>query len=200
MTYKKYTDPRARATRDKIVNAYAELLSEKDREYISINDICSKSHINRSTFYRHYLNLSDIEEDIEKTVLNKFMQLLDNIDLDDFLHGRKEFLNTVNETIVSEIGFYSKILLVNQNVSFLEKINSSIRDRLRTTLIAKTSIPPAQIDLILTFAVAGRTAVYRRWIINGFKPSAEVVSESNRLPKLYQKCWKRYLLPGLIIF
>ena len=80
MTYKKYTDPRARATRDKIVNAYAELLSEKDREYISINDICSKSHINRSTFYRHYLNLSDIEADIEKSVLNKFMQLIEQED------------------------------------------------------------------------------------------------------------------------
>ena len=194
MTYKKYTDPRARATRDKIVNAYAELLSEKDREYISINDICSKSHINRSTFYRHYLNLSDIEEDIEKTVLNKFMQLLDNTDLDDFLYGRKEFLNTVNETIVSEIGFYSKILLVNQNVGFLEKINSIIRERLRATLVTKTEIPPAQIDLILTFAVAGRTAVYRRWIINGFKPSAEVVSEM--LEKISSSGFDYFLIDG----
>ena len=162
MTYKKYTDPRARATRDKIVNAYAELLSEKDREYISINDICSKSHINRTTFYRHYLNLSDIEADIEKSVLNKFMQLMDNADLDDFLYGRKEFLNAVNEVIVSEIGFYSKILLVNQNVGFLEKINSIIRERLMATLVTKTEIPPAQIDLILTFAVA----VIFLWIIS----------------------------------
>jgi len=61
MSYKKYTDPRARATRDK------------------------------TTFYRHYLNLSDIEEDIEKIVLNKFMQLLDNTDLDDFFTGAKSF-------------------------------------------------------------------------------------------------------------
>ena len=194
MINRKYTDPRARATRDRIVNAYVELLLEEERESISINDICSRSQINRTTFYRHYLNISDIEEDIEKTVLNKFMQLLDNTDLDDFLYGRKEFLNTVNETIVSEIGFYSKILLVNQNVSFLEKINSSIRDRLRTTLVAKTSIPPAQIDLILTFAVAGRTAVYRRWIINGFKPSAEVVSEM--LEKITSSGFDYFLIEG----
>ena len=194
MINRKYTDPRARATRDRIVNAYVKLLLEEERESISINDICSRSQINRTTFYLHYLNISDIEEDIEKTVLNKFMQLLDNTDLDDFLYGRKEFLNTVNETIVSEIGFYSKILLVNQNVSFLEKINSSIRDRLRTTLIAKTSIPPAQIDLILTFAVAGRTAVYRRWIINGFKPSAEVVSEM--LEKISSSGFDYFLIDG----
>lgn len=177
MTCKKYTDPRARATREKIINAYAELLSEKKKDSISINDICSKGQINRTTFYRHYINISDIEKDIEKTVLNKFMQLLDNTDLDDFLYGRKEFLNAVNEMIVSEIGFYSKILLINQNVDFLEKINSVIRERLRTTLVTKTEIPPAQVDLILTFAVAGRTAVYRRWILNGFKPSADAVSE-----------------------
>ncbi len=164
MSYKKYTDPRARATRD------------------------------RTTFYRHYLNLSDIEEDIEKSVLNKFMQLMDNADLDDFLYGRKEFLNAVNETIVSEIGFYSKILLVNQNVGFLEKINSIIRERLRATLVTKTEIPLAQIDLILTFAVAGRTAVYRRWIINGFKPSAEVVSEM--LEKISSSGFDYFLVDG----
>ena len=60
MINRKYTDPRARATRDKIISAYAELLSEKGSGNISVNDLCVKSHINRTTFYRHYLNLSDI--------------------------------------------------------------------------------------------------------------------------------------------
>ena len=177
MVHKKYTDPRASATRIKIINSYVELLTEKERASISINDICSKGRINRTTFYHHYLNILDVEADIEDTILDKFTQLLNNTDLKDFLYGRKEFLTAVNEIIVSDLRFFSKILLVNQRIDFLEKINVAIKDRLRDELTEKTSIPPAQVELILTFAVAGRVAVYRRWIINNFVPSADIVSE-----------------------
>ena len=173
----KNPDPRIRATRDKIINAYVDLLVEKERDFISINDICLRSKINRTTFYRHYLNLSSIEDDIEEIVLDRFKVLLNNTNLEDFLYGRKEFLKAVNEIIVTDIGFYSKILMVNQKTGFLERINSSIKERLRVTLRSKTSLSPAQVELILTFAVAGRVAVYRRWIINNFVPSADVVSE-----------------------
>ncbi|MBQ7445120.1 MAG: TetR/AcrR family transcriptional regulator [Clostridia bacterium] len=177
MLYRNCSDPRARATRDEIIKAYAELLSQRDRDYISVNDLCEASNINRTTFYRHYKTIADIEADIEDIVLSRFKVLLENTDLDDFIYGRKQFLEKVNEEIMSEIGFYSKILLANQNINFLEKINYTVREKLKATLNSKTSIPPAQIDMILTFAVAGRIAVYRKWIIDGFSPSAEAVSE-----------------------
>ena len=159
------------------MKAYAGLLSQRDRDYISVNDLCEASNINRTTFYRHYKTIADIEADIEDIVLSRFKVLLENTDLDDFIYGRKQFLEKVNEEIMSEIGFYSKILLANQNINFLEKINYTVREKLKATLNSKTSIPPAQIDMILTFAVAGRIAVYRKWIIDGFSPSAEAVSE-----------------------
>lgn len=177
MLYRNCSDPRARATRDEIMKAYAGLLSQRDRDYISVNDLCEASNINRTTFYRHYKTIADIEADIEDIVLSRFKVLLENTDLDDFIYGRKQFLEKVNEEIMSEIGFYSKILLANQNINFLEKINYTVREKLKATLNSKTSIPPAQIDMILTFAVAGRIAVYRKWIIDGFSPSAEAVSE-----------------------
>lgn len=177
MLYRNCLDPRARATRDEIIKAYAGLLSQRDRYYISVNDLCEASNINRTTFYRHYKTIADIEADIEDIVLSRFKVLLENTDLDDFIYGRKQFLEKVNEEILSDIGFYSKILLANQNINFLENINYTVREKLKATLNSKTSIPPAQIDMILTFAVAGRIAVYRKWIIDGFSPSAEVVSE-----------------------
>ena len=122
------------------------------------------------------------------------MKLLDNTDLDDFLYGRKAFLNAVNEAIVSEIGFYSKILLANQDIGFLERINSAVKERLMATLVSKTELSPEKIELILTFAVAGRIAVYRKWIINGFKPSAEVVSEM--LEKISSSGFDYFLIDG----
>ncbi len=177
MLYRNCKDPRARATRNTVINAYAELLSLKDRNYISVSELCEAAKITRTTFYRHYNTIADIEADIEDIVLFRFNELLNSADLCDFIHGRKQFLDSVNAEIMSEPGFYTKILLVNRNVGFLEKINNSIKDKLKSTLQSATLMLPAQIELVLSFAVAGRIAVYRKWIMDGFSPSAEAVSE-----------------------
>ena len=40
--------------------AFLQLLEKKDFEYISIKEICEKAGVNRSTFYLHYDNISDL--------------------------------------------------------------------------------------------------------------------------------------------
>jgi len=171
-------DPRAIDSKNKIIKAYTKLLSQKDRDYISINELCELSHINRTTFYRHYKSLSDIEADIENTVLEKINELFLKANFQDYMTGREQFLGDVYKLITSDIEFYSMILLSNQKIGLLERIIRVVRDRLRTTMTAKTSISPAQIDLILTFVIAGRIAVYRKWILDGYMPPEEVVSET----------------------
>lgn len=44
----------------KMDKAFLQLLEKKDFEYISIKEICEKAGVNRSTFYLHYDNISDL--------------------------------------------------------------------------------------------------------------------------------------------
>ena len=152
------------------------MLSETKPEYVSALEICRIAKIHRSTFYRHYEGLSDIDVDIENMVLITFSDILDNTPLDDFVNGRKKFLRTVSETIKSDLSFYTKVLLVNQRVGFIEKIDATIRNKLKETLSDKTNLSNDEIDYVFTFAVAGRIAVYRKWILSGFKQSEETIS------------------------
>ena len=176
MSHLRKQDPRSAATKEKIIEAYVQLLSETKTEFISASDICEIANIHRSTFYRHYESTNDIEIDIENTVLKTFSDILDNTPLDDFLNGRKEFLRTVSETIKSDLPFYTKILLVNQRVGFIEKINETIRNKLKETLSDRTDLSGDEIDYVFTFAVAGRVAVYRKWIMSGFQQSEDTIS------------------------
>ena len=176
MSHLRKQDPRSAATKEKIINAYIQLLSETKPEYVSALEICGIAKIHRSTFYRHYEGLSDIEVDIENMVLKTFSDILDNTPLDDFVNGRKEFLRKVSETIKSDLSFYTKVLLINQRVSFIEKIDATIRNKLKETLSDKTNLSDDEIDYVFTFAVAGRIAVYRKWILSGFKQSEETIS------------------------
>ena len=176
MSHSRKQDPRSAATKEKIINAYIQLLSETKPEYISALEICEIANIHRSTFYRHYEGINDIEIDIEKTVLKTFSGILDNTPLDDFINGRKTFLRTVSETIRNDLSFYTKVLLVNRRVGFIEKIDATIRNKLKETLSEKTELSDDEIDYVFTFAVAGRIAVYRKWILSGFKQSEDTIS------------------------
>ena len=176
MSHSRKQDPRSAATKEKIINAYIQLLSETKPEYISALEICEIANIHRSTFYRHYESINDIEIDIEKMVLKTFSDILDNTPLDDFINGRKTFLRTVSETIRNDLSFYTKVLLVNRRVGFIDNINATIRNKLKETLSEKTELSDDEIDYVFTFAVAGRVAVYRKWIISGFKQSEDTIS------------------------
>lgn len=73
--------------------------------------------------------------------------------------------------------FFSKLLLVDRKIEFVEKIDARISDKLKTALRTYTELPEKYMNTVFTFAVAGRVAVYRKWILGGCKESMDDLSE-----------------------
>ena len=75
-------------TRNKIVNSFIEVSKEKGVEGVTVSDIIKKAQINRSTFYRHYTDKIDLEEQIEDQIIgeikaaNSDLKETDNKDID----------------------------------------------------------------------------------------------------------------------
>jgi AcrR family transcriptional regulator len=72
-------DPRVKRTRSLILEAFGELLAEKNFEAISVQDLTDRAEINRATFYAHFQDkyaLLDyfishmFMQEIEKRMLN----------------------------------------------------------------------------------------------------------------------------------
>jgi AcrR family transcriptional regulator len=53
--------------------ALINLLEHKDIDYITIKEICDKAGVNRSTFYLHYENISDLINECMEYVNQKFL-------------------------------------------------------------------------------------------------------------------------------
>ena len=51
----------------KMDEALITLLEKKDFEYITVKEICDTAGVNRSTFYLHYENTSDLLKDDDGT-------------------------------------------------------------------------------------------------------------------------------------
>ena len=57
----------------KMNKALLELLEKKDFEYITIKEICAAAGVNRSTFYLHYENTSDLLKETTQYVTDTFL-------------------------------------------------------------------------------------------------------------------------------
>ena len=49
-------DARTRRTIRKLENAFIDILETKNIDDVSVSEICSNAHVNRTTFYRYYRN------------------------------------------------------------------------------------------------------------------------------------------------
>ena len=66
----KKTDRRTIKTRKAIYNALMELLIEKPLHKITVQDISTTADINRATFYKHFLDIYDLYDQMEQDILN----------------------------------------------------------------------------------------------------------------------------------
>ena len=75
----KATDRRALRSQRAIGSAFAELLSKKELRKITVQEIVDKADVGRATFYKHYLDIYDLYEKIEKNTVTEIAMLALNI-------------------------------------------------------------------------------------------------------------------------
>lgn len=55
-------------TEKKIQDALLSLLEQKEAGDITVREVCHTANINRSTFYRHYIDISDLMDKLERQI------------------------------------------------------------------------------------------------------------------------------------
>ena len=69
-------DIRSQRTKQVIAESFLELLKEKSAARITVTEICSMASINRATFYKHYLDVPDLQGSLENEILSDFASFL----------------------------------------------------------------------------------------------------------------------------
>ena len=73
----KFTDIRYLRTEKLIFDAFTKLLSEKPYEKITVQDIADEAMINRATFYAHYADKDELQQGIQKQLLQQLSDMID---------------------------------------------------------------------------------------------------------------------------
>ena len=119
-------DLRVQRTKKALITTFSDLLETKSFENITIQDLCEKANVRRSTFYRHFNDKYDLLNHIVGTLIEYFRTLhLPEIDPKDPRQFFNKFMKDIlffisdNKTMVKSvisINIYSEVyqILYNQ--------------------------------------------------------------------------------------
>ena len=170
-------DPRTRKTKKAIRKAFAQLLTEKEFEEITVIDIAAAAEINRKTFYNYYDGVFQLVDEIENEIVRSFESVLCRIDLLEALKKPIEILKKLNDILDVDQEFYEFMVSIKTNVGLVSKINKTIKEKTKKAVIEKHIIDDQTVETILEYAISGMISVYKNWCLSDRSQPIETLSE-----------------------
>ena len=171
----------------KFDKALLSLLEKKPFEYITIREICEKAELNRSTFYLHYENTSDLLKETTAYMLENFNSYFSvdaesitskfaNCDLEDLKFVNEKYLYPYLLFIKENQRVFSAVL--SQPSAFDSKsIFQRLFDDIFKPILDRFHYPRDEQNYVMLFYVNGITAIITEWLKDGCKKSIEDISK-----------------------
>ena len=119
MNEERKIDRRILKTKKAIRNSFAELLSEKELNSITVSDVANKADINRKTFYNYYSGVYQVIDEIENELICLFDCELNDIDFQEAMKNPQLIFEKLTDIINSDIEFYGYLLKSNGSISLV---------------------------------------------------------------------------------
>ena len=161
-------------TKKKLAESMEELLLTKRFDEITVQDICEKSDICRTTFYRHFKDKYDLVGyifDGENIIIKNKCRTTES-----FFAEIKEYLDFLyNKKELSEKAFE----YIGQN-SLMDVIYecgvTSMRERIAPFFDGKI---PEDVENSIDFYISATIYLTKRWVMDGFKKTTEEMAKIN---------------------
>lgn len=117
-------DLRVIKTKKNIKDAFIELRKKYTIDEIKVNTLCEKAMVNKTTFYNHYQDIYELSEELEKEVLNNFLNSFNSIDM--LLKDTECFINGMHVALEAENGML-RVLFMDKLDELIEYIEKDIQ-------------------------------------------------------------------------
>lgn len=146
---------RKRESKLKIEKAFVELLQEKEVNDISVTQICQLAHVNRTTFYAHYLDIFDLIDKIGERMIADFHSLYED-----------EEKNKYNSNDFLKLFYHIKDNQLFYKTYFKLGLDRQLKVFHYDTKLAKEFYDNKHIDYHMDYFKAGMTAIIKKWLHN----------------------------------
>ena len=163
--------------------ALITLLEKKDFEYITIKEICDTAGVNRSTFYLHYENTSDLLKETTRYIIDKHLAYYETdqkrVSLQFKTCKRDELLFITDEYLEPYLTFIKdnqrlfKISIKQFNSLSMNEVYRKMFDHIFSPILERFNIPETEREYTMKFYLTGITAMVMEWIKNDCRESDE---------------------------
>ena len=165
--------------------ALIALLEKKDFEYITVKEICNTAGVNRSTFYLHYENTSDLLRETTRYVVDKHLAYYE-IDKQrrapDFASCRSEELLFISDKYLTP---YLTFIKDNQrlfNVSIkhfhtmnMDEVYGKMFVHIFNPILERFHVPQEERPYVMKFYLTGVFAIIMEWLDNGCSDGMDAI-------------------------
>lgn len=157
--------PKVRATKWRIVDALFDLLGEDTIDRITVAEVCAKARVNRSTFYRHFVDLYAACDYCKNEVLEHVSALMGKRFVFGVMAGRTSAMATLMEDELSAYYRYLNVLLNGRDPAFVEEVRRMARSAIGE-LLPLDGFSERQ-DIIFSAVSSMYLGLYARWLATG---------------------------------
>ena len=165
--------------------ALLSLLEKKSFSYITIREICQEAGVNRSTFYLHYENTSDLLKETTQYVLDTFLsyfpvdtqsiaQRFQDCSLSDMVFITPEYLTPSLPFIKENQRIFSTAIRQFGTMD-LRNVYNKMSLYIFNPILSRFHFPEKDRQYVMKFYLSGITAIVMQWLENDCIDSIEQI-------------------------
>lgn len=154
--------------------ALITLLEKKDFEYITIKEICDTAGVNRSTFYLHYENISDLLRETTRYIVDKhlaYYEIDQNSIFLQFKTCRRDELLFISEeyltpylTFIKDNQRLFKVSIKQFHSMHMDEVYGKMFEHIFSPILARFCVPETERGYVIKFYLTGVFAVIMEWL------------------------------------
>lgn len=158
-------DKRILRTKEKIKNALIFLLKDSTLHDITVSQLCSQAHINRSTFYVYYNNVSECFDEITDSIIEEMRNSL----YSEPVRNHEMYLRVYFQTARKYKTIFQAVHATGVHNPMIHKMVDVYNEVLHNQMY----IPYNSEHLEYSFIFSGFYGMVEAWLKNGCKESDE---------------------------
>ncbi|UFT99559.1 TetR/AcrR family transcriptional regulator [Radiobacillus kanasensis] len=174
------TDRRILRTKKAINEAFLGLLTEKEFDRITINDISERANVNRGTFYLHYMDKYDlldhsIDDHLNRMIFSctftKFTE--EKLEKTEAIEALKSLFIYVEENFI----FFSSMLSNKKTSAFRERMMALLSSGMQKKIQMQGINQNIDKELIVQFMTTAFVGTVESWILNNMPQPPQWMAE-----------------------
>lgn len=162
-------------------------LEEKDLEYITVKEICRQAGVNRSTFYLHYVTISDLVNEALEMINQRFLsyfpqqeeEVLGNMgsrEREDLVLVTREYLLPYLRFIRDNKKVY-RAAFRNPGSMQAHTRYGELKQRILGPILERFDIPASHRPYYMAYYVEGIIAIVKEWLRQDCADEVEMIAD-----------------------